>query len=265
MWRRYVRLLFRFAVVSFRDMSEFRIDFFTSILHNLIYQAIFIIFWKSIVDFTAGSLGDWTFPELAILSAFTLVATAIMQWFIGLLQLSPKVLEGEVDKYLCRPISPLFALIAEEIDGLASLQQLVSAGLILAGVCIYYEVPVAAADVLTSFALLGVGCAVVVLIQGCIGLLSFWFGDVGRVQSLFMISGEFERYPINLFPGWLRVFLVWVIPIGLISTYPVLVFLGRAGIAVRFLLIAVLLAGVWVAIFSRMWTRALARYESFGG
>ncbi|MEO1086671.1 MAG: hypothetical protein AAFY88_20755, partial [Acidobacteriota bacterium] len=79
---RYIKLLYRFTAVSFRNFSEFRIDFFTAVLHNLLYQAIFIVFWKSVVSYTDGALGEWTFPELAVLSAFTLVATALMQWFM---------------------------------------------------------------------------------------------------------------------------------------------------------------------------------------
>jgi hypothetical protein len=45
MWRRSCKLLYRFAAVSFRDMSVFRTDFLMSLLHNLVYQAIFLIFW----------------------------------------------------------------------------------------------------------------------------------------------------------------------------------------------------------------------------
>lgn len=265
MWRKYSRLLVRFAVVSFRDMSEFRIDFFTSILHNLIYQAIFIIFWKSIVTFTAGALGEWSFPDLVVLSTFSLLSAAIMQWFAGFLHLSRKVLRGEVDRYLCRPISPLFAMLAEEMNGLASLQQSLSAALLLVVVIAYFDLEVTALGVLASLAVLAVGCVVVLLIQGTIGLLAFWLGDVSRINSLFMISGEFEKYPVNLFPPLLRHFLVWVIPIGLLATYPALVFLGRIDIAHRFLAIGALLTVVWGLIFFRVWSKALTRYESFGG
>jgi ABC-2 type transport system permease protein len=262
---KHLKLLYRFAVISFRNMSEFRIDFMTSILHNVLYQAIFIIFWRSILSFTSESLGEWTFPELAILSAFSLLATAIMQWFVGLTTLSRKVLRGEVDKYLCKPVSPLLALLAEEMRGLASLQQVVSAGAILGGIAAYYDVPMTPASAVWSLLVLVVGCVVVVLIQGTIAMLAFWLGDVSRIQSLFMISGELERYPLTLFPSWLQQMMTWIIPIGLISTFPVLVLLGRVEMAASYLLIGISLLVVWGSIFSLMWSRALRRYESFGG
>jgi ABC-type uncharacterized transport system permease subunit len=51
----------------------------------------------------------------------------------------------------------------------------------------------------------------------------------------------------------------------LIATYPALIFLGQVELAPRFLGIAVLLAVVWGGIFHQAWSRALQRYESFGG
>ena len=265
MWRKYSRLLFRFVMISFRDMSEFRIDFFTSILHSLIYQAIFIVFWKAVLSFTAKDLGGWRFPDLVILTAFTLVSNAVMQWFAGLLQLPRKVLKGELDKYLSKPLSPLFALVAEDMNGMASMQAMVSAVLILGSACLYFGVHPTLGGILVSLLLMVVGCVVLLLIQGWISMLTFWWGDVSRLSSLFMLSGEFERYPINLFPLGVRRLLTWVIPIGAISTYPVLVFLGRAESAVRYLGIAAVLALFWAVVFRFSWRKALARYEAFGG
>lgn len=265
MFRKYSRLLGRFIAISFRDMSEFRIDFFTSILHSLIYQAIFIVFWKAVLTFTADDLGGWRFPDLVILTAFTLVSNAVMQWFAGLLQLPRKVLNGELDKYLSKPLSPLFALIAEEVNGMASTHQMVSALLILGGACLYFGVQPAIGNILVSLLLMILGCIVLLLIQGWISMLTFWWGDVSRLSSIFMLSGEFERYPINLFPLTVRHLLTWVIPIGAISTYPVLIFLGRADGAARYLGIAATLALFWGLVFQLSWRKALARYEAFGG
>jgi ABC-2 type transport system permease protein len=132
-------------------------------------------------------------------------------------------------------------------------------------VSLYYDVPVTLAAVLGSLALMALGCLVVLLIQGCLAMLTFWWGDVSRLQSLFGLTGEFERYPLTLFPLGLRRFLTWIIPIGLISTYPVLVYLGRAEAMSPYLALAAALAAVWGLIFFLAWRRALARYESFGG
>lgn len=265
MWRKSFRLLFRFVAVSFRNVSAFRLDFFTSIAHSLIYQAIFIVFWKSILTFTAQNLGGWRFADLVVLSTFTLVANSVMLWFAGLLRLSQKVVKGELDKYLSKPVSPLFALIAEDVNALVSTQQLVSALLILGGACLYFGLRPAPGNVALSLLLMVLGCVVLLLIQGCIAMLTFWWGDVSRLNSLFMMTGEFERYPLTLFPLGIRGFLTWIVPIGAISTYPVLVFLGKAESVWRYFGIAALLAVAWMVVFQLSWRRALCRYEAFGG
>jgi ABC-2 type transport system permease protein len=265
MWRRSCKLLYRFAAVSFRDMSVFRTDFLMSLLHNLVYQAIFLIFWKSVLSFTASRLGGWTFPELAVLSSFTLISAAVAQWLVGLLQLSSKILDGDLDKYLCKPVPPLLALLGDSVNGLASFQQLASAGVLLTAVCLYYRVPLSPGSVAAGLLILVLGCAAVLLIRGCIALSAFWLGDVSRINGLFQISSEFERYPVNLFPLWLQGTLTWVVPVGLISTWPVLAFLGKGGPPWAWLGTGAALVAFWGLIFREIWRRALRRYESFGG
>ena len=265
MWRQALRLLWRFSVVSFQNSSAFRLDFLTSIAHNLIYQGIFITFWLSVMNHRTGPLGQWSFPELSILTAFTLVATALMQWSMGLVQLPAKILRGDLDKYLCRPVSPLFALLVEEVNALTSAYQLASALLLLGSICVYYQIPVTIGAAAASFGLLLIGSTIVLLIQACVGLLSFWYGEVSRLNTMLMLSREFERYPLDLFPLWLQSTLTWIMPIGLISTYPVLVLLNKAENFPLYLAIGLMLLAAWVLIFRRMWARALRRYESFGG
>ena len=105
----------------------------------------------------------------------------------------------------------------------------------------------------------------VLLIQGSIALGSFWLGDVSRVQRLVLKAREFERYPLTIFSGAVQWLLTWVVPIGLVSTYPVLVFLGKAPLVGWPLGAAAALAAAWSATFSALWRKALVRYESFGG
>jgi ABC-2 type transport system permease protein len=265
MLRRYSRLLSRFFALSLRNLSEFRLDFWMSLLHNLIYQGIFLVFWRSVVAFTGDRLGTWSFPDLAALSAFTLMASAVMQWFVGLLRLPGKIVEGDLDKYLSKPVSPLFAMLAEEVDGLSCLQQSAGGALILIAVAAVYRLPVTPASALASLFLLVLGCLVLLLVQGCVALTGFWLGDVSRVQQVMMIAGEFERYPLTVFSPWVQRLLTWVLPVGLVSTYPVLVFLGRAPLLGWPLAAAAGLAAFWIPVFSFLWQKALVRYESFGG
>lgn len=262
---KHLRLLRSFCRISFSDLSEFRVDFFTSILHYLVYQALFLIFWKSILTLSNGHLGHWTLPELIVFSSFSLFSNAISLWFYGLLTLHDKVLHGQLDKYLCRPISPLFGLLAEEIRAFASLQQALAGFLIALPVALLYRLEVHLFDAILAAILLLLGSLTLVLIQGCVALLSFWLGDVSRMQSFLGLMGDFEKYPIDFFPLGLRRFLTWIIPIGMASTLPTLALFGKLPQAWAYLLGAVGLALIWALALIRLFTRALVRYESFGG
>jgi ABC-2 type transport system permease protein len=56
----------------------------------------------------------------------------------------------------------------------------------------------------------------------------FWTVETGEVANSFTYGGSFvASYPINLFTGWLRDLLAFVIPMAFVAYYPALFILGR--------------------------------------
>ena len=43
-----------------------------------------------------------------------------------------------------------------------------------------------------------------------------------------ILDGLFDmaRYPVGLYPGWLRLVLTWIVPVGLMTTVPVQALMG---------------------------------------
>ena len=85
------------------------------------------------------------------------------------------------------------------------------------------------------------------------GVLFTWIFD-----SIFQMA----RYPLGLYPGWVRLLLTWVVPVGLITTVPAEALTGR--LDGRLLLATVALALLLTLAASILFRRALARYESVG-
>ncbi|GIV96366.1 MAG: hypothetical protein KatS3mg057_1023 [Herpetosiphonaceae bacterium] len=49
---------------------------------------------------------------------------------------------------------------------------------------------------------------------------TFWFQGIpllGAFISFFQLS----RYPVGIYPGWLKLVLTWVLPVGFVTTVPV--------------------------------------------
>jgi ABC-2 type transport system permease protein len=68
------------------------------------------------------------------------------------------------------------------------------------------------------------------------------------------------RYPVGLYPGWLRLVLTWIVPVGVMTTVPAEALSGRLPGAT--LLGSIGLAVVLLAGASALFRLGLRRYAS---
>jgi len=71
---------------------------------------------------------------------------------------------------------------------------------------------------------------------------------------------QMARYPVGLYPGWLRLVLTWVIPVGMMTTIPAQALTGA--IAPGLLLGSVALAAALFVGASALFRFGLRRYAS---
>lgn len=85
-----------------------------------------------------------------------------------------------------------------------------------------------------------------------IGTLSLWW------ESLLVSLFEAARWPSSVFRGALAIVFTFVIPLALLTTYPALALLGKAGM--RHLATAVCVALALFGISRWVWKRAIRSY-----
>jgi ABC-2 type transport system permease protein len=77
--------------------------------------------------------------------------------------------------------------------------------------------------------------------------LSFWFVRVENLLEIFQSVYQAGRWPVSLYPGWLRFGLTFIVPVAFAITVPVealtgrldiLTFLGAIGLAILLFIIA---------------------------
>jgi ABC-2 type transport system permease protein len=78
---------------------------------------------------------------------------------------------------------------------------------------------------LTAGRLLGLGLGLLIgltlLYALLLALTGLVFWSAGFLFT-WVLDGllQMARYPVGLYPGWLRLFLTWIVPVGLITTVP---------------------------------------------
>lgn len=258
------RLLWRLVRVGFSLETEFRTDFWMSVLNFLAWNALFVTFWQAIVGRT-GSLGKWTAGELLVLNFVLSVQGALSIPFLGLQWLPEKVREGALDKYLCRPVNPILVACFESVYVVAFLRNLAVA---LAGVgaCLWiYQLHVTVWRALLAALLSLITTLIWACLRGTVSLLSFWIGRVGTIDFFLNVGRRFERYPIDVFPRAVRVTLTCLVPAALTGTYPAMVLLGKPLDLGAIFAVAMILLATWGGVLVLVSRRALRRYEAYGG
>src|SRR5262245_46634632 len=102
-------------VASVRGELEYRANFLIMVLMGIVYQCTgFAFIWVVLARFQA--LAGWTLGEVAFLYGLRLTMHALNAVITGgLYNLEWQVRQGEFDRYLVRPVSPLLQLLCQRV------------------------------------------------------------------------------------------------------------------------------------------------------
>jgi ABC-2 type transport system permease protein len=89
--------------------------------------------------------------------------------------------------------------------------------------------------------------------------LSFWFVRVENILTIFQSMYEAGRWPVSLYPGWLRYGLTFIIPVAFATTVPAEALTGRLNWET--LLGAVVLAAALLVVSRVFWRVGLRHYS----
>jgi len=107
-------------------------------------------------------------------------------------------------------------------------------------------------------AALAAGLALIYALLLALVTLSFWFVRVENLMVVFWSFTDAGRFPVQVYPGWLRYALSTVVPIGVAVTVPSQAVAGKVGAGtVGLLILGALVA--WAAA-SAFWRLGLRSY-----
>ena len=118
---RYIKLYKKFFQQYVKVLIEYRASFLLGLIGFFLAQCIGIIFIQLIFN-SIPELDGWGFYEILFIYGMAQIPRGIDHIFTDYLWLFTwkTIVEGEFDRYLLRPINPLFQVISESVqpDGL---------------------------------------------------------------------------------------------------------------------------------------------------
>ncbi|HEY0395028.1 MAG TPA: ABC-2 family transporter protein [Candidatus Elarobacter sp.] len=257
----------RYWRINLLTMLEYRANFLMWAGFTVIYHATAIgALWVTLRNFP--SINGWNFRETAFMYGLWMLGHGLHNTVFFTVGSVPEfVREGRFDRFLVRPLDPLFQAVTVP-------QQIWPDELILA--IAYFCVATAYAGVHVDWVLIAyvplvaVGGALIDFgINLAIATASFWFTRVDSLRWVFMsLEQEFSRYPISIYQRGVRVALAFVLPFAFMNYFPATFLLHKSEEGLHLNpsigLFTPLVGVIVVAVAYAFWRMGLTRYQGTG-
>jgi len=255
----YLRLLGAFFRVSVLSELAYRVNFFVQLFQSLLELATALAGLAVIFAYT-NTLGGWRPDEvLALVGVYFLVGGMIgVVIQPGMSQLIDSVRDGTLDFTLTKPEDAQLLVSVQHVE-IWQLIDVVLGLAVLASALLRLGERVGGGQAALFVAMLLAGGAIIYSFWLMLATLSFWFVRVENILEIFRSMYEAGRWPVSLYPGWLRFALTFVVPVAFATTVPAEALTGR--LSGQTLLGAALLAVALLAISRLFWRLGLRQYS----
>ncbi|MEJ5224383.1 MAG: ABC-2 family transporter protein [Anaerolineales bacterium] len=254
-----LKLLATFLKVNLQMSLAYRADTVVQILLNLMWLG-----WEllslSIIFSNTETLGGWGPGELiALLGVFRLVNTLMVAiiW-PNTEKFNASVRDGSLDYTLLQPVNSLFLVTFSRITVWRVWDLVLAVILIVVGIGMSGDITTPLS--IASFILLLIsGTLIIYSLWIVLIALTFWFTKFDNNVTILQALLDAGRYPVTVYPVWLRIIVTFLIPIAVATTVPLQALRGELGLAQVALFLAISAAAFGVA--SQVWRFGVRRYS----
>ncbi len=261
--KRYLKLYFQFFKQYIKILVEYRADFIVGLVGFLLVQFVGVIFVRLIFN-TIPALQGWSFYQVIFIYGLAQIPRGIDHVFTDNLWIlaGSIIVEGNFDRYLIKPINPLFQLIAEKFqpDGLG---EIAIGTMLFITAAVNLDLSFTPVKILLLLLVILSATIIYTSIKLTVASIAFW---VKFAQAhLFMVYqlSDFTKYPIGIYPKGIRFLLTFIVPFTFTAYFPGAYFLGKEGF-LEGILMTILISIIASCLSYFVWTRGLKRYESSG-
>lgn len=256
--RKYLKVWWIFASNSFQTqlVMKWAVAFF--LLGKLLRFLIFILFILVLLNSTKALAGYSLHQVMLFYLSFNLIDTLVQTVFREVYRFRPAVVNGTFDFYLIKPFSPLFRSLAAGPDliDLSLLIPLVGAIIYLLGVLGITSF----SSIFTFVLLLAMGFIIGLAFHILVLSLAIITTEIDHAIMLYRDITGMGRFPIDIYSEPLRGFLTFVVPIGIMMSFPVKSLIGSLSIFHIFYAICFTLIFLYFSL--KVWGYSLKKYSS---
>jgi ABC-2 type transport system permease protein len=237
---------------------QYRVNFFVQLAQSAVLVGTSLAVLALVFGYT-DDVGGWSRDELLVVLGLHVLLGGVIQGFVqpNMTRLMTDVREGTLDFALLKPLDTQFLVSCREVNLWQLTDVVIGAGIAGYGVHRVGELDAAGVAGFVVAALCGVVLIYCTWLAVTVG--AFWLVRMDFVVELFEGLYQAGRWPVTIYPGWLRLGLTVLVPLAFAVTVPAEALTGRLtgatlAAAAGFTLVVAVLTRLW-------WRRGLRHYD----
>ena len=222
-----LRLLWVFFRIGVMGELAYRVNFVIQLFQSIL--GLFTALGGLAVVFAyTDRLGDWRPDELVALVGVYFLVGGMIRLVIqpSMERLIESVREGTLDFTLVKPEDAQLLVSIQQVQIWKLIDVVVGFGVLAVALARLGETVDWGQAVAFGVALLS-GGAIVYSFWLILATTSFWLVKVENILVIFQSMYEAGRWPVSLYPGWLRFALTFLVPVAFATTVPAEALAGR--------------------------------------
>jgi ABC-2 type transport system permease protein len=254
-----LRVGWLYLKVGVMNELQYRVNFFVQVLQSLIQVGTGLVMLSLVYAHTT-ELNGWSEAELLTLIGVQILLGGVIHTFIqpNMERLLEDVQQGTLDYALTKPEDSQVLISVRQVR-IWQVVEMISGVILVAVGLTRIEAGIGVLDTLAFLSALVVGALLIYCFWLIVTTGAFWVVRMEHVLELFEGVYQTGRWPIGVYPGWLRYSVTFLVPVAFAVTVPAEALTSRLDLGTFLLSLgfAVVLFG-----FTRwFWRFGLRRYS----
>jgi ABC-2 type transport system permease protein len=215
-----MRLAWLFFRIGSLNELQYRANFLIQLLQSAVSVTVAFVVLKLVYSQT-DDLNGWSESELLVVLGIQILLGGVIQTTIqpNMRRLMEEVRDGKLDFALTKPEDAQLLVSVRQVQIWRAVDVISGAAVLAYGIS-GLETAVGPEDALLFLGLLVLGAVTIYCFWLAIATLAFWIVDVWQIIELFDGIYQTGRWPVSIYPGWLRFGVTFLVPIAFAITVP---------------------------------------------
>ena len=255
----YIRLFATYLRIGILGELEYRANFWISLVQSALDLCV-ALGGLAVVFSHTDTLGGWRPEELLALVGVYFLIGGLIRTIIrpSMTKFMDDVRQGTLDFTLTKPADSQVLVSIQSVE-IWRLVDVLIALPVLAIALIRLGAQLGLIDTAVFAVTLLSGGLIIYSFWLMLSTCAFWFVKVENIQVIFMSMWQAGRWPVSIYPAWLRAVLTFLVPVAFATTVPASAVSGRITDAN---LVGTVALAVAMLIVSRWFWRGGIRFYS---